>query len=61
MGKYAGWAVKLANGKFANDTQGAVGPALFATRREARDWWYTPGTTEKGTPVKVTVTVRQEK
>jgi hypothetical protein len=61
MSKYEGWAVRLRNGKLANDDKGSVGPALFETRRAARDWWNSPGTTERGTPVRVVVTVRESK
>lgn len=39
MSTYTGWAIKLINNKFANDDAGAVGPALFATRRAAQAWW----------------------
>lgn len=59
---YSGWAVQLINGKFANDSQGAVGPALFATRREAQAWWNAhKAMSTGGRVVAVTVSVREKK
>lgn len=58
MSKYEGWAVRLSNGKFANDSEGAVGPLLFVTRREARYW---QSVNQIGVVVRVVVTVREAK
>lgn len=59
MSKHTGWAVKLSNGKFAHDGKNDVTPALFPTRRAAREWWF--GATEQGSIVRVNVTVRAAK
>ena len=40
--------IDMLDGKLANDDKGSVGPALFETRRAARDWWNTPGTVITG-------------
>ena len=56
---YQGWAI-LSNGKWINDNSGAVGPALFATRREAQAWWNVRKVTALGGKVmRVTVTVKE--
>ena len=61
MTQYRGWAVEK-QGKFVNDAGGAVGPALFATRREAQAWWSARKTAgEPGGVVRVTVTVKAQK
>jgi len=57
--KYKGWAVRIANGKLANDDQGRVGPYLAATRREAQAWWNArkPNTPNAGSVERVEVIV----
>jgi len=56
------WAVKLRNGKFADDGKNDVTPALFPTRRAAQAWWSDvekalPG--KQGTVVRVVATVKE--
>lgn len=62
MSTYKGWAIKLKNGKFMNDSEGDLTCALFFTRRDARAH---PAVANfaKGEAkiVRVTVTVKESK
>ncbi len=61
MSKYEGWAI-LSMGKFINDDGGAVGPALFSTRRSAQAWWKNNRpVTPSGKVVKVAISVKEIK
>lgn len=59
MSTYKGWSIKLKNGGFVNDSEGAIGPMLFATRREARAVWEHIPESEPCKVVRVTVTVKE--
>lgn len=58
--EYKAWAI-LSNGKYVNDEKGNVGPALFATRRDAQAWWNPRSKPTPGKVVRVCVTVATEK
>ena len=53
------WAVRKANGAFANDGKSDVTPALFSTRRAAEAWWKANKGDNGGNVVSVVVSVRQ--